>query len=78
MSPSEFWRITPYLTAKAAPALRDKAHITAWLGAALDRQKKLPSLSSLLAKKAQVEPSALEAKMKNLLTAHNARRARHG
>jgi hypothetical protein len=70
MSPKDFWELTPYLTKKAIPALRDKTNVTAWLNAYMQRVKKMPKLEDVTSKRAS-EPVDVEAKLKSLFKAHN-------
>ena len=73
ISPVDFWRLTPYLTRKSAPALHDSRTTAAWLTASLSRAKKIPKLSELTTKK-QVHRSQSE--MEESLKSHLAGMAR--
>lgn len=73
ISPLDFWRLTPYLTRKSAPALHDSRTTAAWLTASLSRAKKIPKLSELTTKK-QVHRSQSE--MEESLKSHLAGMAR--
>lgn len=73
ISPVDFWRLTPYLTRKSAPALHDSRTTAAWLTANLTRAKKLPKLSELTAKK---QEHRTKGEMEDSLKAHLAGMAR--
>ena len=73
ISPVDFWRLTPYLTRKATPALQDGRTTAAWMTAQLTRAKKIPKLAELTTKK-QVHRSQSE--MEESLKSHMAGMAR--
>jgi hypothetical protein len=51
IDPQTFWELTPYQTRIAVTGLRDGRATLAWYIAALERQRKLPTLEQLLSKK---------------------------
>ena len=59
IDPAAFWGMTPYECRYAMAGLRDGRTTLAWQIAALNRQKKLPNLNRLLAKKGKSLKEAL-------------------
>jgi hypothetical protein len=55
ISPVDFWRMTPYLTGRAATGLYDMHTRQAWLTARMTRAKKLGELKQFLSKR-KVDP----------------------
>ena len=62
VDPEQFWRLTPWQARIAAFGAHEDRATLAWLGAALERQKKMPDLERVTgADRERKDPRALKA-----------------
>lgn len=67
IDPEQFWRLTPYLTAKALEGLQKGRLSMAWHTAAFQRTKKLEKLEHYIGKDRPADPGA---KLRAILGKH--------